>query len=158
MNISGLRTPGSIKAWLPICDETITCPDCGGKGGDCKTCSGKGTVEKKVRALCAHVDQQSFEDLRAQATATELDVATGQNKEDFDPVKFRHLVGRAVVQDIDGITDGADAEDNPVPLAVTPENIDMLMDKWGRFRLTIMSAPMDITRMLAAQLEEQKKN
>jgi hypothetical protein len=158
MDISGLRKPGSIKAWLPVCDEVVTCPACAGEDKECTICKGTGTVENKVRALCAHIDQEAFEDLRTQATVTELDPVTKLSKETIDPVKLRNLIGRAVVQDIEGITDGVDAEGNDIPLAVTPENIDLLMGKWARFRVTIMTAPTDISRMLAAQREEQKKN
>lgn len=133
MDIRGLREKGSIKAWLPV-------------------------VEGEVKVLCSHVDQSEWEDLRAQCTTSTLDPVTGKTAETFDLPKFRQTIGRRVVQDIDGITDGADAEDKPVPMAVTPENIDLLMEKWGKFRFVVMSAPMDLTRMLKAQLEEEKKN
>jgi len=111
-----------------------------------------------VRVLCSHVDQKEWEDLRAQCTETTLDPATGKSEDKFDSGKFRQLIGRRVVVDIEGITDGVDAEDKPIPLAVTPENIDLLMEKWGKFRLVVLTAPMDLTRMLAAQAEEAQKN
>jgi len=133
MDVSGLRKK-SITAWIP--------------------------VDEEVKALCSHLDQQVWEDLKKEATAVEVVNATaGTTKEDFDAVKFRHLVGRSVVKDVSGLTDGIDeATKEPLPFAVTPENIDMLMDSWTEFRMTVMSTPLVLRKMLELQAEQQIKN
>ena len=132
MDISGLRTTGSIKAWLPVTDE--------------------------VKILCSHITQDVWEALRTEATDTTYDTSKGKTTDDFDSVKFRLLVARHVVLDISGVTDGEDAEGNPLPLTVTPENIDLLMTKWAAFRATVLTAPLNLSAMLTAQRDEQKKN
>jgi hypothetical protein len=132
MDISRLRK-GEIKAWVPVDDE--------------------------VKVLCAYIDQPTWEELQKEATTTEvLDSKTGETRETLDKVLFRRLLGRRAVLDIQGLTDGVDGAGQPVPLAVTQANIDLLMDGWTEFRLAVMGTPLILRKMVVLQMEQEKKN
>lgn len=130
MNVAGLRSK-TISAWIP--------------------------VDEEVKVLCNHLDQKGWEDFRAQATT--IEIVDGESKENFDAIKFRHLVGRHVVRDVSGLTDGIDeTSKEDLPFLVTPENVDMLMDSWTEFRMTIMGTPLVLRRMLELQAAQNVKN
>ena len=96
-----------------------------------------------VMVLCRHISQSEFDKLDEDAT---------DSKGVRDNQKFRSALGRAVVQDWNGIED--DGHVHPC----TPENIDYLMAESTDFRLLVMDAPLSMTKMLAAERESVRKN
>lgn len=133
MNIAGLRNK-TIKAWVQVDDE--------------------------VKVLCNYLPQQEWEELKKEATLVEvIDAAAGTSRETLNQKTFRQLVGRRVVVDVAGLTDGIDeSSKEPLPFQITPENIDLLMEEWTEFRLTILGTPMILKNMLQLQAEQEKKN
>lgn len=105
-----------------------------------------------VEILCRHITQGDYDDICKQATATRFHPKTHMRMEERDEEKFLSLLGRAVVKDWRGLTDGSDE------FPCVPENIDYMMKECTDFRLLIMTAPLSLEKMLAAEREATRKN
>lgn len=106
-------------------------------------------VDDEVSILARHISQAEWEEVRTDCTAMTVSSIPGQEKKEVDEIRFRHEIGRRAVLDVRGLVDGdsTDESGEALPFAVTPENIDLLMDEWTEFRMAVMSTPLSFKLM-----------
>jgi hypothetical protein len=135
MDVSRLnkqKTDGCIKVWFPM-----------GEGMD---------------VLMRYVPQDEYDALSEACTESTIDPATLQRTKTRDNEKFRKELAKAETLDWRGVFNGKDDAGKEVPYPCTPENIEILVQKWTEYRMLVMGTPLQLAAMLEAEREAERKN
>ena len=104
----------------------------------------------EIRVKLRHISREEMATITRKATVSEF--VNHQKREKLDDLKYGELIGLAAIADWSGLVLG----DEPFPC--TPENIKLLMLKWGDFAKFISDFSTDFERLVAAEKEAERKN
>lgn len=105
----------------------------------------------EVKVLLRHVSREKISKILKQATVTSFD-RSHQKQSEVDNLKYGELIGKAAIVDWQGLV----AAGGPLPC--NPENINILMRRWGDFAKFVSDTCSDLEQLVAAEKESVRKN